>query len=238
MKALCLITFVPNQSWCDFLNAFDAYKIFMVVDNNAFDLSEFVATYQKITFIQVKNETCHAHGYIDTSFTLGKLVAGWDKALYYFGVENTTHDVVWFMEDDVYFHSEKTLSNVDNQYEKEDMLSNRYSENRDGNKKTWHWNKINIQQYPPPYYNGMMCCVRFSQQMMRCIHAYATAHKTLFFLEALFPTLAIKNNLQYKQPKELHTIHWRYNFTKKDMNTTSFYHPVKNITNHILFRTN
>ena len=87
MNALCLITFNPNKIWCDFLNLFCKYKIFLIVDNNNFDLSEFKTNYENITFIQVDNKKCQANGYIDTNFTLNKLISVWDKALYYFSEE-------------------------------------------------------------------------------------------------------------------------------------------------------
>ena len=88
MNAICLITFIPNNIWCDFLNLFNKYKIFIVVDNNNFDLYEFKNNYKNINFIQITDEKCKLNGYIDTNFTLNKLISGWDKALYYFGVEN------------------------------------------------------------------------------------------------------------------------------------------------------
>ena len=72
-------------------------------------------------------------------------------------------------------------------------MSNKFGENT--SKIDWHWYCIEIE-YPLPYYNGMMCIVRFSNSMMNCINDYAKKHNTLFFLEALFPTIAIKNNLK------------------------------------------
>jgi hypothetical protein len=60
-------------------------------------------------------------------------------------------------------------------------LSTVYGENKNGNKKTWHWDKVNIKQYLPPYYNAMVCIVHFSKQMMKCISDYANKNKTLFF---------------------------------------------------------
>jgi hypothetical protein len=205
------------------------------VDDNGFDLSTFIHDYSNITFIQVKNEICKLNGYINANFTLKKLISGWDKALYYFGVENTNYDFIWFMEDDVFFHNEDTIVQIDNQYIDDDLLSNTYGENTDGNKNTWHWCRITIQ-YTPPYYNGMMCCVRFSKTMMNCIYDYASTHNTLFFLEALFPTIAIKNNLKYNTPSEFKNIYYRRNFKKPDINPNYLYHPVKDLNNHIDFR--
>jgi len=71
---------------------------------------------------------------------------------------------------------------------------------------------------------------------MKCINNYAKENKTLFFLEVLFPTIAIKNNLKYNNPNEMINIYWRYNFIEKNINDKNLYHPVKNLNNHIYFR--
>ena len=235
MNCICLITFIPNKLWCDFLNLFNKYKIFIIVDNNNFDLYEFINTYKNINFIQIEDIKCNLNGYIDTSFTLDKLISGWDKALYYFGVEDNNYDFVWFIEDDVFFYNEDTLLQIDNQYINSDLLSNIINENSNGHKDNWHWYRINIQ-YSPPYYNGMMCAVRFSNKMIKCTDNYAKKHNTLFFLEALFPTIAIKNELQYNNPNEMNNIYYRFDFKKENIDKNNLYHPVKDLNTHLIFR--
>jgi hypothetical protein len=235
MNVFCLITFRPNKIWCDFLNLFIKYKMFIIVDDNNFDLHDFKNNYKNITFIQIEEIKCMNHGFIDTNFMINKLVSGWDKALYYFSIEYTDYEFIWFMEDDVFFYNENTIIKIDNQYINDDLLSNKYSVNINGNRDTWHWGRINIK-YNPPYYNGMMCAVRFSKNMIKCIIDYASKNKTLFFLEALFPTIAIKNNLKYSNPVEFNNIHYRHDFEKKNINDTDLYHPVKNLNDHLYFR--
>lgn len=148
MNIVCLITFRPNAIWCNFLNVFTKYRIFMIVDDNNYDTREFQTKYRNIIFVKVENTKCETSGYVDTNFTLKKLISGWDKALYYFGVENKNFDSIWFIEDDVFFHSENTLLKIDQQYTYQDLLSNNYATNGDGNKRTWLWNKITIQKPP------------------------------------------------------------------------------------------
>jgi hypothetical protein len=235
MNAICLITFRPNKVWCDFLNLFSKYKIFLIVDDNNFDLDDFKNSYTNINFIQIEESKCQLNGYIDTNFIINKLISGWDKALYYFGIECNNHDFIWFIEDDVFFYNEDTILNIDNKYINDDLLSNTYVENSDGYKGYWHWHRFDIQ-YSPPYYQGMMCAVRFSNNMMKCINDYAKKNNTLFFLEALFPTVAIKNNLKYNNPDELSNITWNSGFEKEIINTNNLYHPVKDLNNHIDFR--
>jgi len=236
MHALCIITFIPSKVWCDFLNLFSEYKIFMVVDNNNFDLYDFISNYKNINFIQLEDIKCNLHGYTNTNFlVMNKIISGWDKALYYFGIEDTNYDFIWFLEDDVFFDNEDTLLQIDNQYINDDLLSNSYEINTDGNKNTWHWAGINIH-YSPPYYSGMMCAVRFSYRMMECINNYAKEQNELFFLEALFPTLAIKNELKHNSPDEMNTIYYRFEFNEEDINEKKLYHPVKDVNKHIYFR--
>ena len=225
---------MPNKLWCNFLNLFDKYKIFIIVDNNNFNLHEFKNNYKNINFIQIEDIKCKLNGYKDTNFTLNKLISGWDKALYYFRVEDNNYDFVWFIEDDVFFYNEDTLLRIYSQYINSDLLSNTYHTNINGEKNTWHWHRINIQ-YPPPYYCGMMCAVRFSKKMMDCINDYVKEYNTLFFLEALFPTIVIKNNLKYDNPNELNNIYYRHVFNKENINNNNLFHPVKELNKHIYF---
>lgn len=231
-----MITLRPNKIWCDFLNEFKRYKVFMIVDDNSFNIDEFSRNYENITFIKIENEKCLRAGYKNTSFvTLYKAVTGWDKALYYFGKENTCFEHIWFLEDDIFFYNEKTLSNIDDKYKDDDMLSSVYNEYSVGAKNTWLWSRFNIN-FERPLYCGMMCTVRFSKNMMTHIDNYAVNNNTLTFLEALFPTVAIKYNLKYKQPDEFKHIYWRHEFKKEDINSVNLYHPVKNINCHVSYR--
>jgi len=235
MNAICLITFQPNKIWCKFLNDFTKYNIFIIIDDVHFVLDDFEKKYTNINFIKIENETCKLNGYVESNFTLNKLISGWDKALYYFGVDKRDHDFVWFIEDDVYFYNEKTILDIDKKFTKADLLSNNCTINADGNKDYWHWPLINIK-YDPPYYNGMMCAVRISKKLSECMNDYAKSNGTLFFLEAFIPTIAVKNNLRCAHIEELKEIHFRHDFDNNAINETQLFHPVKNIDNHVSFR--
>ena len=236
MNLICLITLFPNKIWCDFLNLFSKYKIFIIVDDNTFDLYEFKNNYKNIHFIQIEDIKCDLTGYKDTSYTLNKLISGWDKALYYFGVENNNYNFIWFIEDDVFFYNEDTLLKIDNQYINSDLLSNKLDGiNTEGDKNIWIWDKIHIDCLPP-WYNAMMCTARMSNRMIKCIHNHAKEKNTLYFLEALLPTIAINNKLKYHFPNEMYNIYYRHTFNEEDINKNNLYHPVKDLNNHINFR--
>jgi hypothetical protein len=240
MNVICLISLKPNKIWCDFLNTFSKYKIYNIIDDNNFNLEEFKNNYNNINFIQIEDEKCKMNGYIELNYICKKIVSGWDKALYYFGIENNKYDYIWFMEDDVFFNSEDTLINIDSQYNNDDLLSSIYHENTNGNNFPWLW-PSNIKhkytpKYLPPYYYGMMSVVRFSNKMLKYINVYARQHNTLCFLESLFPTLAIKNELKYNNPSQLINIFYRHDFKEENIDNNNLYHPVKNLNDHINFR--
>ena len=237
MNALCLICIRPHKIWCDFLNNFTKYKIFVIIDDNNFETSSFKSNYSNITFIQIEDHKCKDNFYINMNFIVfHKEITGWEKALYYFSIENKNHDYIWFMEDDVFLYNENTIENIDIKYPCDDLLSNNYGTNNDGNTTEWLWNRITINNILPPYYNGMMCCVRFSKKMLNHVNNYGKNNKTLFFLEAMFPTIAIKNNLVYNTPDEFNEIHYRKDFVITDIIKSNLYHPIKNLEQHITFR--
>ena len=122
------------------------------------------------------------------NFCIEKEITAWDKSLYYFSSINTEYEKVWFFEDDVFFHDEESLLNIDSKYDNSDLLSNSYYENLNGHKNDWHWDRIDIR-FEPPYYCAMVCCVRISSNLLSKIRNYANEHHTLFFLEALFSTI-------------------------------------------------
>jgi hypothetical protein len=73
--------------------------------------------------------------------------------------------------------------------------------------------------------------------MMKSINNYAKNQNELFFLEALFPTVAIKNELKCNTPNEMKNISYRNYFDDEDISEENLYHPVKDLDKHIYFRT-
>jgi len=198
MNAICLVTVTPTNEWCDYLNRFTRYKIYIVVDDNNFDYTLYKRMYPNLFFIKFQHDSYKANGYKNTQFDN----SSWDKALYYFAVENKTHKYVWFIDSSLKKYSEEDINTVDlNQdYNGVDLFYNRYIENRNCNKDYWLWDKINIKGLDP-YYNASLMIARMSRDMLSKINNYATQHKELFYIEALLPTISIHNNLWYLTPK-------------------------------------
>ena len=167
------------------------------------------------------------------------MVSGWDKALYfYFTLYNDRITIknkyknVWFIEDDVFFYDQTVLTNIDNQYPNSDLLVKNINKKENNG---WIWNLINIHT-DEPYYNSLVCACRMSSALLYHIFDYAIKYKQLFFIEAMFPTIAMSNNLQCDFPEELDTIEYRKDWSYAEMNKTYIYHPIKNIELHKLLR--
>ena len=234
-KCICLITYKPNLIWLSFLNEFKSYDIFVIVDDNSIDYQKIYKThYPNINFIQIANQECEDNGYVNVNFLMNKNVTGWEKALYFFSRKNNNYAKVWFIEDDVFFHSEKTLATIDKQFPDSDILSRNCMQREDC--RSWkHWKDISIN-FNPPYFMSMVCATRISKNLLFYINQYAITHNTLFFLEALFPTLARKYRLLYDCPKELDSVVWRRVWKENEINSKNIYHPEKDINLHFYYR--
>jgi len=198
MNAICLVTITPTNEWCDYLNRFTNYKIYIVVDDNNFDYTLYKTMFSNLFFIKFQHESYKVNGYTNTQFDN----TAWDKALYYFAVENTKHKHVWFIDSKLNKCEEQKIIYYDQIYKEKnvDLLYNRFNENRNGYKGYWLWNKIDIK-YSNPYYNGDLIVTRLSQNMLSKINEYASQFKSLFYIEALLPTVSIKNRLMYLTPE-------------------------------------
>jgi hypothetical protein len=138
------------------------------------------------------------------------------------------------MENDVFFYGEETMIAIDAKYPDSDLLTAPITENPTG-RRNWHWRHIKIA-FPPPYCNAMVCAVRMSRTLLSKIRDYAHSHNTLFFLEALFPTLCKYHSLVNHTPDEMRPIVHMARYHAEHMNKTHLFHPVKNLQNHAVFR--
>jgi hypothetical protein len=95
-----------------------------------------------------------------------------------------------------------------------------------------------------PHYSGMMCITRLSNRLLKAIKLYAATYKTLFFLEALFPTIASHFAFSRAQPEELLTITFRDPFFEDNLDEdlarleTHIFHPIKDLNKQLELRTN
>jgi hypothetical protein len=236
-NAFVLVTYKPQEVYFEFLNKFTSYDVFVVIDDNSNKYEYLHSKYKNISFVQINNEILHNTGFVNTSRVGNKITTGhgWDKAVFLSAViKKNEYNHVWISEEDVFFYDENTLKRIDQKYLDHDILCN--SSFEDGKLNEWMWNAIEIK-LEPPYFCGMMCCCRFSQKMLEKLADYAEKNKTLFYIEALFPTIAKKNNLKYcVNPEEFLTITYRKPFEIADIDCNRLYHPMKKLQNHIALR--
>jgi len=232
---ICLIAYKPNIIWLEFLNKFKNYDIYIMIDDNTIDYAkQYNKIYPNLNIIQIDNDECENNGFVNSStIEMDKKVIAWDKGLYYFSNKiYDKYDYVWFMEDDVFLYNEETLLNIDSKYRDYDDLLLPGIHNQDD---PWKWHRIEIL-FPPPYYRNVICAVRMSKLLLNEINKYAQENKTLFFIEAMFPTICKYKNLKLNVIDELSTIVWRHNYTIEHINKLKLYHPIKDIESHKYFR--
>lgn len=234
---ICIICLRPNQIWLDFLETFTHYDVYVVIDDNSVDYNVKYPNLKKVKLIQVTDSLCKLNGFTNMNFLMKKQITGWEKAMYYFSLDGSKYKQLWFIEDDVFFYNENTIKCIDTKYPNGDLLSNSIETNPTGKKDFWHWRQIVIK-FPPPYYYGMMCAIRMSDRLLATIKTYADEHKTLFFLEALFPTVCKTANLTHICPEELKHIVYLEKYKIEQIDKINLYHPVKDIGYHKKYRLN
>lgn len=237
-RAICLLTRFVDNAWLDFLKGFVLYDIFVCVDDNSEDCqNKYGAEYSNITFIQIQNEVCREHGYTNCNSCVGfPEIISWDKAIYYFSERETSYDQVWMIEEDVFFMNENVLKTIELDFPNSDLLTSFHSINPTGEMESWnHWVNV-IHRIDPPWAHSMVCASRISSKLFAEVKKYKTIHGHLFFIEAMFNTIAHQSNLLVDTPKQLSTVHWNTAWNRDEIDVNQVYHPFKRIEEHTYIR--
>jgi hypothetical protein len=233
-KIICILCKNANQetfSFAETLN--EEYTIYICIDNNDSVLPKYNET--KIKIIRFYNNEPEKNYFMGCVDYCKNRACSRDKALYYFCKININYEYIWFLEDDVFIPNQNTINYIDNLYEKEDLLS---SENiikisRNDSSLDWqHWDKNN-NKIDFPWAHSMICAVRVSNKLMKCILEFVNDKKYLLFDELLFNTIALQNNLFVMTPIELSNIVFSFHDIIPDnINESYLYHPIKNLKKH------
>jgi hypothetical protein len=231
-RAVAILAIRPSIIWMDLLSSFTEYDLYIVCDCNKEDYGAmWTATYPKIRFIQMPASEASDAGFsnLSTAVSPKQVVNAWDKAVYYFS-KKQNYEHLWLIEEDVFFHHEKTIRDIDLLHKGDDLLSAPItSKNQDrASSWFWHWPAFTIN-LPEPHYRGMVCAIRVSRGLLGFIRQYAEKNKTLFFLEALFPTVARHYGLICSEPPELSTITYIREWQIEEIGRVNLYHPMKNL---------
>lgn len=231
------------------------YDIFIVCD----DESKKYNSSKHFKIIQLSHEMCTKKGYKDSllryyhaknikhkSFSL-------DKALFYFSLHNN-YDHYWLIEDDIFIPTVEIISNIDKKHKNCDLLVNSNSIQQDFSVE-WHWalmaknnknRKCKIRQnkakttenfyIEPPWYSSYCSIVRISNNLLKKIKKFVNKNKTLIFMEFMFNTIAMKNNLQVCVIGDYLNIHWQKEPSSEEITSQKLFHPIKDYKKHKKYR--
>ena len=236
--AVAVLCLKPAKLWLDFLATFTAHDVYLIIDDESQMYADnYAKEYPTIHFVQIDSKKCKTAFFTNMNPIFGKPVTAWEKAIYYFQYENTSYDSVWYLEDDIFIYSESTLISINSKYPTSDLLTAEHqSTGKDYKKDPW-WGPRNIQiGFEPPYSKAMVCGIRVSKAFLSIINDYAQQNHTLFFLEALFPSLAKKYQVVYDTPDQMNTIVYRRSWTIEDISRNKIFHPVKDLHQQLEFR--
>ncbi len=244
--AICLLSYQPTLELIelyDDLYRGDKYDIYIIVDDNNYDIYEFVENFPDIQFIKIKEEICYKYGYIHLNYMVKKgEPSAWDKGIYYFcEVNKINYKYVWFLEDDVFIPMTDTIKNIDVKYANNDILLKEIQKSKNINIPFDQKNEVLKYMDPllKPYLSkSMVCSIRLSNNFLDKIKNYVKKNGSMFFLEFFFPTLAIYYNLDVKKIIELKNIEYRKLWGIDDIFREQKYlfHPVKKFVLQKSFR--
>jgi hypothetical protein len=192
--------------------------------------------------------------------------SAWEKALYYFCCLDLSHDNVWFIEDDCFVPNHEIILNVDRKYGKADIISvdnvvNKYGVIDDHECWPW-WRLVPKTILRPPWAHSLVVTVRLSRKILtdfdslvrsnknklRFTNAMIAAIKVVsllrqkslwrkqFFIEYIFHTLALHNQLSVIKARELSGLVFRKEWDVSEMNSGTIYHPLKDRDMHNRYR--
>jgi hypothetical protein len=238
MNAIVFFCFRPPKEIFDFAKLLknEMYDIFVSINDNDYIIPD----YEKnmINIIKLDNNKIKNAGYFNSNNNIRNQVSSRDKAFYYFNkINHTDYKHIWFIEEDVFIPSTKTISNIDKKYPDSDYMANSYFivdndinnldnfnninkelpvvkyDKDNGFHESWAFNDFNlIKYYGFPWLKGMTCAIRVSKKFLNHIDIFASKHKTLIVDEVLYITLSVHNNLSIINPIELSPIVYRCDF--------------------------
>jgi hypothetical protein len=185
-----------------------------------------------ITIINVSDEEVRKSGFhsANTVDWIPKDVMAIDKALYYFCKQNNSK-YVWFIEDDVFIPHVDLLSAINSAHPQADLLTKSNISKEES--LDWPgWVRSDLQYIDGPYYHSLACAVRLSRKMLNTLSEFVSKNNRLVFIEFMYNTLALKNNLTIETPEALSTIEFRKEYKFGDFNVNCLYHPIKDIQVH------
>jgi hypothetical protein len=193
-----------------------------------------------VTKLFVRDSTCIKDGYVgcnNDNTHIKKQVIAYDKFLWLFAKKNLDNlDNIWVFEDDCFIPSVDALISLNEKYKKLDLVTpNNFKKN--DSVLDWHWKAIS-ESIKEPYYYSMVCGAMFSNKMLLEIRKYVLENNKLFYIEAMFNTLAMQVGLNVIGAPELKSIVWvgEWGLDEFVQLPNNIFHPLKDIENHKEYR--
>jgi len=241
--AVVFLTNIPNNGTIDFAERIAKetnFEVFIVVDNNDVHFDRRI---DNVDFIQVRDSVCKDFGYVGCNIDgksthIQKEVIAYDKCMFHFcNVQLNDFDYFWIFEDDVFIPSIDTIINLDKKYGSYDLVTPNNFE-KTNNALDWHWKHI-VDKIDPPYYYSMVCAMGISNNLLTKVKEYVANNNQLFYIEVMFNTIAMQNNLSVISPLELKSIVWMGDFGINEwlLLPNNVFHPLKSVDEHEYYRT-
>jgi hypothetical protein len=239
-SAVVFLTTVPHDGTIRFaqqIKTLLGHDVYIIIDQNKYDPN----TSLDVIYIKIKEDLCEQMGYINSNIGdnithIRKNPIAMDKFLLFFCENALPYDFVWVFEEDVFIPSLDAFQQLDTKYSKYDLVTPNNFLKTD-NALDWHWRHI-IDKIEPPYYYSMVAAMGLSKKMLNCIRQYVIKNKTLFYIEAMFNTLAMHNKLKVIDPLELKSIVWmgEWGLDEFLLLPNSLFHPLKSLGEHQILR--
>jgi len=238
-KLLCFETVRPCKEFFELCSQIlnDEYDISIFIDDNSYEID--FEYNKKLSVIKIDNDECKMAGYYGFVSYFKERACSKDKALYYIVKNNIEkeYDFIWFIEEDCFIPSNKTIPDIDNKYkyknENIDFLCKSNEVILDNKRPYWyHWKYVFERcSLGPPHGRSLICARRCSKKLIESIRSYIEKYKKLFFCEAFYTIIALHNNLNIKAIDELSTLRWepKFKWNLNIIQEQNIYHPIKDI---------
>jgi hypothetical protein len=241
-KAIAFLTRYPELETLAFAEqlAFETDFDVYIFSDELYAEREVYVIRDNFKVVSYSDNICIKSGYTDSNISdsthIKKNPISWDKMIYHFCEEAVEYDFIWVFEDDVFIPSVHTILRLHDRYKTFDLITPNNFEKKN-TLLDWHWKHI-FDKIEPPYYYSMVCACGFSRKMLDCIKEYVKNNNQLFYIEAMFNTLAMQNNLQVKDAFEFKSVVWMGEWFIDEflLLPNNVFHPKKNIEDYQYLR--
>lgn len=169
----------------------------------------------------------------ENSGSIKKQITSWDKMIYLFCELETCYNFVWVFEDDCFIPSVETIQHLHMKYRNFHLVTPNNFKN-DGSMQDWHWRYIYDKCNRAPYAYSMVSACGISRDVLNEVKRFKESEGTLFFIEAMFNTLALQKGLKVIDAFELKSVVWQgeWGLNEFILLPNNIFHPRKDIENH------